>query len=326
MTRHQRRSQVARLPPQSPDSHGVIAIVGPTAVGKSAVAHLVAQRLGGEIVVADPFQRYRGLEIAADSPRPPELDQVRYHLVGDLDLHQASNVAQYAAAAHAAIDDILVRGRVPIVSGGTGLYVRAALADLEFPPEARPESREEAARLVATDLAAAGGRLRHLLGTEAASRVDLANPRRVERALALALSGHGPAPADDLWTATTRHPTLIVGLVRERAEIDRLIEARVHREIADGLVEELEAALDHPRGISREAAQIIGAREVAAMRAGTLTRDELPARLAARTRKLARSQLTWLRKTPGVMPIATDDVATGEICELIVERVVRPTG
>jgi tRNA dimethylallyltransferase len=140
----------------------VLAIVGPTAVGKSAVAHEVAKRLDGEIVVADPFQRYRGLEIAADSPRPIERAAIRHHLVGDLGLHEASNVAGYAAAAHAAIDDILARGRVPIVSGGTGLYVRAALADLGFPPEPSGHARLEAERMVAESLPAARDRLREL--------------------------------------------------------------------------------------------------------------------------------------------------------------------
>jgi tRNA dimethylallyltransferase len=276
----------------------------------------LALRLGGEIVVADPFQRYRGLEIAADSPRPDERDEVPYHLVGDLALHESSSAAQYADLAHAAIDDILLRGRVPIVSGGTGLYVRAALADLDFPAEPTVDVRDAAEHAVVTDLAAAVRRLWEL-DRAAAERVDVANPRRVARALALAMSGIRAKPSDELWASGTRHPTTIVGLSRERTAIDQLIATRVDREIADGLVQEIEAAIDSPQGMSREAAQIIGVKELLAMRAGELDRTDLPARLATRTRRLARAQLTWLRKTPGITEVAVDGLDTEAVAERI---------
>lgn len=301
----------------SPISPMVLAVLGPTAVGKSAVAHAVALALGGEIVVADPFQRYRGLEIAADGPRPGERDEVPYHLVGDLALNESSTAAQYAELAHAAIDDILARGRVPVVSGGTGLYVRAALADLEFPPQPDAAVRDAAEHLAATDLPAAVARLREL-DRDVADRVDVANPRRVARALALAMSGGTAKPSDALWATNTRHPTCIVGLIRDRAAIDTLIATRVEREIADGLVQEIEAAIDAPEGLSREAAQIIGVKEVLAMRAGELDRADLATRLATRTRRLARAQLTWLRKTPGITEIAVDGLATGEVADAVV--------
>lgn len=294
----------------------MLAVVGPTAVGKSAVAHELARRLDGEIVVADPFQRYRGLEIAADSPRTAERAQVRYHLVGDLALHEASTAAEYARLAHAAIDDILTRGQLPIVSGGTGLYVRAALAELDFPARPPAATTAQAEQLTTTDLAAAAQRLR-ALDPQAAGRVDMANPRRVATALARAMAGIASKPSDALWTEATRHPTLIVGLTRDRAAIASLIATRVAREIADGLVDELEAALAAPLGLSREAAQIIGIAEVQAIRAGRLASAELPERLAARTRKLARAQLTWLRKTPAITTIDVDDLTT----EAVVDRI-----
>lgn len=275
-------------------------------MGKSAVAHGVARALGGEIVVADPFQRYRGLEIAADSPRPAELAEITYHLVGDLALQEASAAGDYARLAHTAIDDIRARGRVPIVSGGTGLYVRAALADLQFPPQADPAVRDQADALVSDDLDAAVARLREI-DAVAAARIDLKNPRRVARALVLAMSGIAPLQYDELWTERTRRPTLIVGLTRPREEIDALIATRVRRELDDGLVAEIEAALAAPAGLSREAAQIIGVAEVRAMLAGELSAADLPDRLAARTRKLARAQLTWLRKTPGITAVPVGD-------------------
>jgi tRNA dimethylallyltransferase len=281
----------------------VLAIVGPTAAGKSALAHAAARALGGEIVVADPFQRYRGLEIAADSPRPAQAAEVTYRCVGDLDLTERSTAAGFAAAAHAAIDACVAAGRVPIVSGGTGLYLRAALSDLRFPAEAPPERRRWAEGLVARDPVAALEALRSR-DPEAAARVDAANPRRLARALEIAAEGGGRG--DELWAAGHRRPALLVGVTRPREVLDRLISERVRRELDEGLVDELEAALDTP-GVSREAMQVIGAREVAAMRDGALDASELPERLAARTRRLARKQMTWLRKTPGVVPLELGD-------------------
>jgi tRNA dimethylallyltransferase len=276
----------------------ILALFGPTAAGKSALAHAAARTLHGEIVVADPFQRYRGLEIAADSPSERERREVVYHLVGDLSLTETSSAGSFARAAHRTIDDILARGRVPIVAGGTGLYLRAALADLGFPADVPDEVRREVERFVADDLDGALAELQRRLPATAV-RIDTRNPRRVSRALELARIGAGQDHADRLWTAVTRHPTCLVGVVRPRPVLDRLIALRVRRELDDGLVAELEAALATP-GVSRSALQIIGVREVTAMRDGTLERSALPGALAARTRRLARAQLTWLRKTPGV--------------------------
>ena len=257
--------------------------------------------LNGEIVVADPFQRYRGLEIAADAPSAAERAEVRYHLVGDLDLTQSSSAAEYAAAAHATIDDILDRDRVPIVAGGTGLYLRAALAELDFPDEAPLDVRQAVEQLVASDLRGAIDEL-HQRAPATAARIDLRNPRRVSRALELARVGASRSAHDRLWTDTTRHPTRIVGVTRPRPTLDALIAQRVQRELDDGLVAEIETALDTP-DFSRAAAQIIGVREVLALRIGQIESTALPELLAARTRKLARAQLTWLRKTPAVHEI-----------------------
>ena len=278
----------------------VLAIVGPTASGKSALSHAVALAEDAEIVVADPFQRYRGLEIAADSPRPRERAEVPYHLVGDLALTEASRAGEFARLAHRAVDDIAGRGRLAIVTGGTGLYVRAALADLGFSAPVPDDVRTAAERLVADDPPAAVARLR-ALDPAAADAVDRANPRRLARALELAEAGM-PAARDSapLWTDAMRRPTLIVGVTRPREVVHGLIARRVRRELDEGLVAELTAALGGPGGMSREAAQIIGAREVAAMAAGEMTPEALEEALVVRTRRLARAQSTWLRKTPGV--------------------------
>lgn len=246
--------------------------------------------------MADPFQRYRGLEIAADSPGTRERREVTYHFVGDLDLTDASSAGAYARAAHRTIDDILARGRTPIVAGGTGLYLRAALAELDFPHQVPEAVRRDVERLVGTDPAAAVAEL-SALAPEVAAGIDRRNPRRIVRALELARTGACEAPGDRLWTGLTRHRTRLIGVVRPRSMLDGLITLRVRRELDDGLVREIEAALSTP-GLSRTARQIIGVREVEALKAGALGPADLETALAARTRRLARAQLTWLRKTP----------------------------
>ena len=222
---------------RGPERPRVLALFGPTAAGKSALAHVAALALGGEIVVADPFQRYRGLEIAADAPRPDERAAVPYHLVGDLDLAESSTAADFGARAAVVVDDVLRRGRVPIVAGGTGLYLRAALAELDFPPPPDPSVRASVEALVARDHVAAVEELERrdpaLAGT-----TDLANPRRLARALELARSG---APRGTrLFDAPDRHPTLLVAVTRPRPVLDARIEARVRRELDEGLVGSLE--------------------------------------------------------------------------------------
>lgn len=267
--------------------------------------------------MADPFQRYRGLMIAADAPRPHERDEVPYHGVLDLDLTQGSSAAEFAALAHAAVDDILARGRVPVVTGGTGLYLRAALAELGFPAPPPDGVRPWAEGLVAADPDAARRELAER-DPEAAARVDVMNPRRLARALEVAVAGDDGG-GGRLWDGSMRHPTLLVAVTRPKPVLDALIATRVRRELDEGLVAELEAALEVP-GVRREPLQIIGAKEVAAMHRGEIDASDLPELLAARTRRLARRQLQWLRRWPearridlGEAPAAT---ALPELLEL----------
>lgn len=199
--------------------------------------------MGGEIVVADPFQRYLGLEIASDAPRPSERDDVPYHLVGDLALSDNSNPGDYAHRAHSVIDDVLGRDRVPIVAGGTGLYLRGAVADLDMRPSPDPGVRAWAETL-SVDTASALAELRRR-DPRAAERIDGANPRRLARALERSVAGE-EALGNDLWSAPDRLPTLLVGVDRPRAVLHALIAIRVRRELDEGLVDELTRALAPP--------------------------------------------------------------------------------
>lgn len=271
----------------------MLALFGPTAAGKSAVAHAVARVLDADVVVADPFQRYRGLEVAADSPRDRDRAEVRYHLAGDLDLSEESTAGTFAASAHQLVDQVVGKGGVPIVAGGTGLYLRAALCDLAMRPAPPPEVRAWAEALAA-DLPAAVAELR-ARDPRAAGRIDLANPRRVQRALERTAQGQDADAGGDVWAAPYRRPALVVGITRPREVLHGLIATRITRELDEGLVAELEAALARP-DLARAPQQVIGMREVAQLQAGQLDAVGLEEALNARTRRLARMQDTWMRK------------------------------
>ena len=269
----------------------MLALFGPTACGKSAVAHALAGEMGGEILVADPFQRYRGLEVAADAPGPAARAEVTYHFVGDLELHEDSRAGGFAEAAHSVVDELVGQGRVPIVAGGTGLYLRAATCDLDMRPQPDADVREWAEALAA-EPAAAMAELRRR-APDLAAATDPPNPRRVARALERAHSGD--AGGGDIWAAPPRRPTLVVGLDRPREVLHGLIAQRVRREMADGLIDELTAAAARP-DLARGPAQVIGMSEARALATGDIDIVQFEEAVNVRTRRLARMQGTWMRR------------------------------
>ena len=292
----------------------MLALFGPTASGKSAIAHALARDLGGEVVVADPFQRYRGLEIAADSPREAERAEVPYHLAGDLTLAEDSTAGAYGAAAHAAIDDIIARGRVPVVAGGTGLYLRAALCELAMRPPPPDEVRAWAEAL-AQDPPAALAELEGRDPRAAAALADPSNPRRLARALERTATGDDGA-GDDIWAAPYRLGTLLVLVDRPREVVAQLIARRVRRELDEGLRAELEAAIA-THGLARGPGQVIGMAEVRAILAGEMPGEALEDALCARTRRLARMQRTWMRRMqPDLLIDLGDSPATDAVPQI----------
>ena len=199
----------------------VIAIFGPTASGKSAVAEAVAERIPAELVSADAMQVYRDLPILTNQTSHPT------RLVGIWPLEHEASVGEYAELAHAAIDEILAAGRTAIVVGGTGLYLRAALADLSLPPAPEPGARERWARLYDEEGAEAAHARLAALDPAAGAVVHANDRRRVVRALELAEAGSSLAPEHDrLWAGAPRHPTLLVGLDLPKDVVERRIEER----------------------------------------------------------------------------------------------------
>ncbi len=271
----------------------VLALFGPTAVGKTDVALALARRLRerGEhpvAVGADALQVYAGLEILTGVASAAQRAELEHRLVAYLPVTETSSAGAYAARAHAEIDALLEAGATPIVVGGTGLYLRAALANLALRPPPRPGVRE---RLTA-ELERAGPQAMHArlatLAPDVAARIQPADRTRVVRALELHEQGVALDDGGQLWTEATRHPTRLVGLTMERAALAQRIDARVDAMIAAGAMEEVRRA--DAAGASPTARAALGFAELLA---GDV------AAMKTRTRRYAKRQLTWMRKLPG---------------------------
>ncbi len=282
----------------------VIAVFGPTASGKTAVAEAIADRIPAEVISADSMQVYRGLPILTAQPERPT------QLVAVWELDHEASVVEYQALAHRAVDDALERSRTPVVVGGTGLYLRAAISDLTPPP---PGDRVRWERLYDR----LGPERAHALLAErdppAAERVHANDRRRVVRALELTELGESLQPANDaLWSGETRHPTLTFGLEVPREELERRIVARTQAMFEAGVEDEVGRAL--AAGVSDTARHALGLDEIA-----RLPREEAMAAVVLRTRRYAAYQRKWMRKMPDLIRVEAarpvDEVAD-EILEV----------
>jgi len=271
----------------------VIALFGPTGVGKTEVAVALADRLRerGETPVAvsaDALQVYAGLEILTGAASPAQQRRLEHRLVSFLPVDARFSVAEYAALAHAQIDELLAEGATPIVVGGTGLYLRAALTELSLRPPPPPGARER----WNAELEERGPQALHALLEQrapwAAATIDPADRHRVVRALELeelgALEPQGEGESQ-LWSRDVRRPTRLVGLVMEREALYARIDRRVDAMVAAGVIEEVRAA--HRSGASSTARAALGFAELLAGDVDAMKR---------RTRNYAKRQLTWMRK------------------------------
>ena len=266
-------------------ARSALALFGPTASGKTAVAGVLRDRVGADVISADSAALYDGLPVITAAPDYPA------RLVGIVALRDDVSVGEYQQLAHAAVDE----SALPLVVGGTGLYFRAALSALALPPPPIPARRafwqDQYDRL--------GAEAVHAVLAErdsaAATRVHANDRKRVVRALELADAGHSLAPLNDrLWTEDTRLPTTIVALELPLEELDRRIEARTRAMAEAGAVEEAKRAWAQP--LSATARKVMGLEQFA-----TLPEGEAIAAVSQATRRLARYQLKWLRRMPGVV-------------------------
>jgi tRNA dimethylallyltransferase len=296
----------------------VLALFGPTAVGKTGVAIEVAERLRerGEDPVAvncDSIQVYRGLETLSGVAGKEERARLEHRLVSFVEPSEEFSAGRYAELAHAEIDSLLDAGRRPIVVGGTGLYLRAALAELDLRPPVPPEVREKVER----ELAERGSETLHAeLDPELAETVDPNDRKRIARLTELARAGIEAARGGEgLWTATLRRPTLLVGLTVDREELAERIDARVDRMIAEGAAEEARGAEE--AGASRTARAALGFEQLVREIDAAPSAQTVEAIKAAH-RSYARRQLTWMRRMEGVTLIDRGDRTDAEVADEII--------
>jgi tRNA dimethylallyltransferase len=294
----------------------VLALFGPTGVGKTAVAIALAERLRqkGEdpvAVSADALQVYRGLELLSGAATEAERARLEHRLLSFVEPSETFSAGQFAALAHTEIDEALEGGRRPIVVGGTGLYLQAALTDLELRPPPDPAIRNR----IQGELAARGPEALHerlaALAPDAAASIDPRDRTRVTRALELLEMGEEPAPGgaeSRLWTARLRHPTLLVGLTMEREALYARIDARVEKMVAAGAADEARRA--DAVGASPTARAALGFEE--------LLRGDVEG-MKRRTRNYAKRQLTWMRRLENVHRIDL----TGRSTELAADETAR---
>jgi tRNA dimethylallyltransferase len=274
---------------------GVLFIVGPTATGKSELAADVANELGAEIVSADAFQIYRGLDLLAAKPEASTLSKVPHHLVGTMSILEEMNAEKFRGLALQAISEINSRGKLAIVVGGSGLYLKALTHGLSVVPSADPDLRAHLNELSLTDLQ------KKLRGLDPKTAVDLKNRRRVVRAIEICvLSG---TPASELRTDWGSGPASEgVFVFRDRDDLYQRINKRVEEMFENGVIEEVRAV----GAMSETASKVIGLREIRELLAGKMSMlsatadssrgEQCVAAIQQATRRYAKRQLTWFRR------------------------------
>ncbi|MDQ4064425.1 MAG: tRNA (adenosine(37)-N6)-dimethylallyltransferase MiaA [Actinomycetota bacterium] len=272
----------------------VAAIVGPTAVGKTELSLVIAEQLDAEIVSTDSMQVYRGMDIGTAKPTAAERERTPHHLLNLFDPSEEVTVAAFQDLARAAIDDIHARGRLPLLVGGSGLYFRAVVDDLKFPPRdpqlraaLEAEADESGAETLHARLSA--------VDPQGASKIEPGNARRTIRALeVIELTGR-PFSDNDSWDRyESIYDLRVAGLTRNRAELYARIEARVRQMISDGLIEEARSLQDP----GRTARQALGYRQI--LDHPAMSEEDLVRDITHATKRFARRQESWFRADPRV--------------------------
>jgi tRNA dimethylallyltransferase len=277
----------------------LIVLLGPTAVGKTALSIALCRELRGEIVSADSRQVYRGMDIGTAKATPSEQAQARHHLIDIRNPDQTLTLAEYQNLANTAIDEIQRRGAIPFLVGGSALYLRAVTLGLRI-PEAPPDAALRAALEAELDSDGLSALVRRLqeVDPSSADAIDLRNPRRVLRALEIVLTtGRSKVELEGMDPPPYR--ILTVGLTRPRADLHRRIDRRVEAMVADGLVDETRRLLD--RFDARlPALSSLGYREIGDYFDGACSLGEAVARIQIETHRFVRHQETWFRKMQNV--------------------------
>ncbi len=292
----------------------VFFIVGPTGSGKSELAADVAREIGAEIVSADAFQIYEGLDLLTAKPDATTLSKVSHHLIGEVHLGDDMNVEKYRRLALAVIADIQARGHIALVVGGSGLYIKALTHGLSSLPASDPALREELNALSTGELCE---RL-FLLDPMTAETIDRKNRYRLVRALEICLLTGQPASAQrKTWRAENSGSSRGLFLFRERDDLYARINERVERMFEDGVVNEVRQ-MPEP---GETAARALGLREIRAHLAGEISQSDCVAALQQATRHYAKRQLTWFRRQSNFEPLNLSLLSHVKAVEWITERV-----
>lgn len=295
----------------------LIAVVGPTGTGKSDLSIALARELGGEIVNADALQFYRGMDIGTAKLAPAERGGVEHHLLDIMDVREEASVAHFQQQAREIFGQIRSRGAVPILVGGSGLYVRAALDALEFPPTDPMVRAALEARVEAEGIGPLLHRLREVDPASAERNLD---ERRVVRALEVFEISGRPFSAY-MPQRDYMQPTVQLGLDLERKQLHGRLEARVHGMVAAGLVDEVRELAGRGLREGRTAGRAIGYSQFLGLIDGTLDEKAAIEQTVIATRQFARRQLTWFRADPRVNWL---DAASGDLVSQALAVVLAP--
>jgi tRNA dimethylallyltransferase len=302
----------------------VVALFGPTASGKTATAVALAERGGGEVVAADAMGLYAGLPMLTAQPTAAERERAAHRLVGVWPLDHEGAVGEYAALAHAAIDELRSADRLAILAGGSGLYLRAALVDLRLPPRVDAATRQACEELYDRVGAVAAHEELAQIDPRTAQAIHPNDRRRVVRGLELARSGASLRPAvDRLWSEELRVPARVFALDWPPGELTSRIEARTEAMLAGGALDEVRAMLRDGPEPSTTARTIHGLAACLEHVEGRITLDECRRRIVLQTRRYSRRQRVWLRRIPGVHLLAGAD-GPERNAERILEMLTRP--
>jgi tRNA dimethylallyltransferase len=294
-------SEAAASPPAEPELSRarVVAVVGPTATGKSALGMAIAKAIGGEVVNADSMQLYRGMDIGTAKLSEAERDGVTHHLLDVWPVTKTASVAEYQQHARARVAEMHARGVTPVVVGGSGLYVRALIDRIEFPGTDDKLRAELEAQLATYGAVALHERLA-AVDPAAAAAILPTNGRRIVRALeVVTLTGRPFTAALPAYDAV--YDVVQIGLDLDPAELDRRVDARADRIFVAGLVDEVRALVGEGLRDGRTASRALGYQQVLAMLEGTFTEDQARAETAQATRRFVRRQRSWFRRDPRIV-------------------------
>lgn len=276
-------------------------IVGPTAVGKTECAIRIAQELDGEIVSADSMQIYRFMDIGSAKPTAEEQAAARHHLVDTIDPREPFSVAEYCRMARECIEDIFRRGKLPVISGGTGLYVNSLIYDMDFSAPPADRNLREKYQTIAQEK---GAEYLHSLlakvDSEAAARIHPNNVKKVIRAMEAAKSGEKIPSFENSFRRTSSYTCILIGLQRDRAELYDRINRRVDIMMEAGLEDEIRRLMD--MGLSSEDISMkgIGYKELIDAMNGFSTTEEAVELIKRNSRRYAKRQMTWFRRYPDI--------------------------